>query len=471
MTLTAFGQIFLVSLLLLACYGARGLVVALFISAVCHGPAVVNFAVGTQYYGLTPYNIAAAALALWGLGLMLQGRLDWRSCPPPARRVLITWGMFAGVASLGALLLPLAFAGLTIVGPNHKPSVLQFSLINVVQLANLWINGLMLLVVASLPRTLDLRPWLLAGFAGALAVSLLAGGMQLLEHHQIIGPLGNFWFSNLGYELGVWGLMQGVLRVSWPFSEPSYTSAWFAGIAGACATVLALAHRLSSWATLAWITAGVLALLGMLASLGGSGIAGLAGFSAALLVMLLADMASPATRSQAIQRLKTLLRIGLALLLALMLLTEAGQRSQWLSAGKALIAERALSYADGSLPRRQIDDQALASAWDSLGLGVGLGSSRGSSLMTTLLATMGFPGTLLFVLALFRQISGLWQMGRDPLPLFIAGGTLATLAAMAAGIPDINWPVLWIFLIAGFALLARQEKISRPENQSTFVNI
>lgn len=464
MTLTAFGQCFLILLALLACYGARGLVAALFISAVCHGPSVVNISAGTQQYGLTPYNVSAAMLALWGGWLVLRGQLHWPDWTPTARRVLYAWGLFFGITSLGALLLPWLFAGLDIVGTDHKPGVLQFSLFNVVQLTNLCINSLMLVGITCLAHRLELRPWLLGGFAGALAVAVLAGTMQLLEHRHLIGPLGSFWYSNPGYELGVWGLMEGVLRVSWPFSEPSYTSSWFAGFAGACATVLLLARPLSPSTSLAILGGGVLSLLGLATSLGGSGLAGFAVFITALGLFWLSNLTQAATRGVALQRLQVLLGIGLVSLLGLLLFTEASQRGQWLEAGRSLVLERALNYADGSLPRRRIDNQALASAWGSFGLGVGLGSSRGSSLITTLLATVGLPGTVLFAFALFRQLSALWQMGRQPLPLFIIGGTLATLSAMSAGIPDLNWPVLWIFLIAGFVLLARPKPASEKLN-------
>ncbi len=78
----------------------------------------------------------------------------------------------------------------------------------------------------------------------------------------------------------------------------------------------------------------------------------------------------------------------------------------------------------------------------SYGIGVGLGSNRSSSLLLTVLSTMGVAGLVFLGVAIVRLF-------RNPLGSYdwLMYATIGLVINMAFGVPDISYPLLWVFLI------------------------
>ena len=108
--------------------------------------------------------------------------------------------------------------------------------------------------------------------------------------------------------------------------------------------------------------------------------------------------------------------------------------------------------------RARSNQQALSIARDSYGLGVGSGSNRASNYFLSLLTNTGLLGTLAFLSAVALPWVGLArsQTVADDPKVFVLGATACMLVSVAGGIPDQNWPPLWIVLLTVFCAYAQQ---------------
>jgi len=78
---------------------------------------------------------------------------------------------------------------------------------------------------------------------------------------------------------------------------------------------------------------------------------------------------------------------------------------------------------------------------DTHGVGVGLGSNRPSGFIPSLLSCVGLPGTILFALMVIQILRDAQKESS-----WMCWAVVGVLMNMALGGPDINQPVLWIFL-------------------------
>ena len=112
---------------------------------------------------------------------------------------------------------------------------------------------------------------------------------------------------------------------------------------------------------------------------------------------------------------------------------------------------------DGDITRTNSNMVAITLIGDTWGLGVGLGSNRASSFILSMLSNIGVPGLVLFTVLVFSQSLIIFRIVNNedmPVGIFILSGSLGIFLGMALGIPDINFPAWWIWLICGFGIVA-----------------
>lgn len=258
-----------------------------------------------------------------------------------------------------------------------------------------------------------------------------------------------FWASNPTYaqNFNVWA--GSVPRVSWPFVEASYASAWFAAMFGGFLTMfMADAHRHK-------------ALLGMMVSLfalgntlGATGLLAAVTYLGVVIFAVVFGIATyPRLRGGLFYRSMlgviafTCVALGSYLVLRHHGLVELVQQAL-----PNVLQGRSETFL-GDL-RPQADRYAIWLLWETYGLGVGLGSNRASSYLTGLASNVGIPGLVLFLAAVGLQFYLLAKRilrKPDAPSVFFFGSGIAALIAVSIAIPDQNWPALWMLLLGGFA--------------------
>jgi len=118
----------------------------------------------------------------------------------------------------------------------------------------------------------------------------------------------------------------------------------------------------------------------------------------------------------------------------------------------ALIFDK-LSSGSGAA-RLFADKTAMLNFADSYGLGVGVGSARASSFLTTLLATSGLIGFILFFAAVRSILRAVDRQHQNAAFSFAACASGILLGA-SLGVPDTTIPLLWILLGLCTGLTAR----------------
>lgn len=143
-------------------------------------------------------------------------------------------------------------------------------------------------------------------------------------------------------------------------------------------------------------------------------------------------------------RMGRLKRIGILVLLSVCALSALA-----IPVVRDSVIEQTLNKGASSLSfavRLAADMYALQVAYDTFGIGVGLGSTRASSLVSTLLSTIGVAGFASFIIMIWRLFQN--ELGEY---FWLKWAALGLILNMAFGVPDLNFPLLWVSL----ALIAR----------------
>ena len=457
---TDFGRYFLPLLVSCALLRAQWLLPFAFVAAVFQSPAVVVVSLGTAKFGVTPFNVAALFIAIHLLWLVVRQRsIDLGS--GRLRLGLLAWGVFTAISVIGAFFLPRLFAGLPVFlladpnGFDYLLTPLRFSVVNLVQAINSMIMFMLFIYVLQLPNRTDLLKKCLWGLTFALVASMSVGVYQRLGWMGFVAQPNEFWASNPSY-VQMWQTPFGpIQRVSFPFVEPSFASAWFAAIAGGLATLYCFGRVRQVFAGLGLIAA-VLALLNTLGFTGLLAFVGFAlmlGFAAILALLTNWQQRRGALLIRLSAALATVVVVGL---IAAAWLENSVEKSN-VSTVWSMFSEKLSDVTDRGV-RARSNLQALAIARDSYGLGVGSGSNRASNYFLSLLTNTGLLGTLAFLLAVALPCIGLARSHKaaDDPKVFVLGATACMLVCVAGGIPDQNWPPLWIVLLTVFCAYAQQ---------------
>jgi hypothetical protein len=428
MSLTPFAPVFIL-LLLIACAGLRGWVIATGIAVYFQAAAPFMIDAGGRFSGLMPsYGLLCIGLLH---AVLYQLRISRRSGrgPDPATSATGWLIVFTVISVAGAVLLPRIFEGQAdVLPPAYGMDTLFVERVhpsgrNSIQAFYLLCNLALFLLCRWV-----IRARLVSLQEAVRGLALGAACSALLGLYQVVGyQLGWPWPHELiNSNSGVGQLYNqhafGLQRMSSTFLEPSLLGFHF--LSAFALLGLGLRRR--------WI--GALLLICLLISTSSSGYAGL---------LLLLPLALWIYRAQLDQRavlgiLLLLLLLGGAYLLDLLWLD--GQVTNTFLTGK-------LSSTSG-IDRARTNAVAWHTLIDSWGLGVGVGSSRVSGLPMTLASTTGIPGLLCFIAFLTTLIRACLRRG-DADGRAFALAILAIAIVWTISIPDLALPYAWV--LCGFA--------------------
>ena len=462
-TLSTFGSLFLPLSALVFLFKRLWILPLLCAAAVLQAPALATVRVAGLDLGISPFLAMSLLVAL---DLLMRGPAYVRTAcvhalsESPTRQ----WLWFIAATALGGLLLPFVFAGTAVLAPLNKHELemvaepLVFSINHIAQVGQALLIGVLLLWVSALRRDPDLAHRLFVGVAIATALAAAIGLQQRLAWNGLV-PLGSqFWASNPTYAQN-WETLAGVVpRVSWPFVEPSYASAFFAAAFGGFFSLfLADLHRHKA------LAAAMVCLFALANTLGATGVMAVLVYVAVVsLICLIAVISRRRWAGGLFYRFcLSALAATCVCLVGYLVLRHYDLLDAARSAAENVMAGRSQTVL-GDI-RMQADLHSWRLISETWGLGVGLGSHRGSSFLLSLAAVGGVLSVVLLVLALTVQFTRLVQRAvrraEPPAVFFLGGGATAMVAAFIA-IPDQNWPVLWIFLLGGLASVISARKRS-----------
>lgn len=459
LSITAFGWCYLAVAVVVGLWFRPKILALLVVSAVLHAPAVVVLELGGARIGISAF-LASSAL----LGAELLHRVTARGSLQRERHETLTpsllWFGLLGWTVAGSLLLPHLFEGMLVhllsaLEPVlEPPQPLRWDTGHLGQAVNAASLALILTYLQQLDSKRSLRAFV-PGFVLAILVSVGISAYQRMAMLTIVPWHPEFWGSNPSYNQNFLAPTYGpnVGRVGLPFAEPLYAGVWFAVAASASLCWWIYGKRFRPRALAAILC--VLSLAGLANSMGTAGIVAFAGFFA-LLVVFHACHGRFLTSTITSMALVLPLGVGMASAAALLFLILSGHAvwfADWSDSGYRWIHDKYFEIFQGY--RRDADREAirvLAATW---GLGAGSGSLRASGYFTSLLGNAGLPGLILFTAALWTTAGAVYRRHREigTAAKAWAGALTALLIGIGGGIADQAWPVAWIVLFGGVALV------------------
>ena len=455
MSFTAFGGVFMPLVFFVFLFRRQWLLPLLCVAAVLQSPSVFNLSLGGERYGVTPF-LLVATLVLFDLAATVRSTGWQMPATVMQRRAVALWLAFGGVSILGALLLPHVFADLGVFAPTDKQGVLAeqvplaWSISNLAQIVNVILLMVTMLWVTQ-QQDPHLRTRMVQGVLMALAVSLLVGLQQRLGWNGLL-PLGeSFWASNPTYAQNFREWAGIVPKVSWPLTEATYASAWYAAAFGGFIAVYFANVRRN-----AALLGALMAIFALANSLGAPGVLVVMVYSLLLCVALLWMAARhPEWRGGIVYRLFLGALVTSCVMLAgFLVLRHYGLEQHAQIALRSVMQRWSEAALEGG--RSAADEHALGLLWQTWGLGAGMGSNRASTYLAALAGNTGLIGAGLFVVALAyhcRALACAWRREHRSSALFFFGCTIAGVLAMLIAIPDQNWPIFWVLIVGGLSCL------------------
>ena len=467
-SLTQFGAIAIPLIIGVALFRRAWLLAALVIASTIQAPAILIFEIGqgSARYGFTAFSFLAIVIALslaHKLGsLHYQG--DWLK--GTAGLNLKLWLAYGGIAVIGSALLPFVFRDQPVFLLIERNSFeagltpLRLTLSNLAQSCNLVLLLGIMVYIRLQQDDKQLVKRMVIGLAIALGLSALTGLLQRFAWLDVLPTMVDFWTSNPAYAQNYVSYAGRVARVSWPFTEPSYGSAWYAAMFGGCMTVF-FAGKHTQLALLGMLAAGF-ALLNSLGATGVMAIGAFGGIGAIVWGFFYAT--HPALQW----------KLGYQLILATLVACCCSLGMYIILRHYNLLADAQSALTNlltGGNPtfwgdiRPETNRHALSLLGDSYGLGVGLGSNRASSYFAGLFSNTGVIGGLIFLAALVHLVISLVRIQASTTThdakLFLLGSLCTATIAVAIAIPDQNWPNYWVFILISYAWVS-QSSCAKP---------
>ncbi len=455
MSLNVFGTTFLVVALFFILFRREQLIALLCIAATLQGPSVLDVSWGDSRYGLSPFVAVAGLLAI-DVVRMLASR-SRNALVPSAERSVAIWSAFFATATVSVCTGPLLFSGEEVMSPLDKAGVnsagvaLAWTANHLAQLVN---NALVLFSAAWLLLQCGaarVNRQVFAGLIAAVAIAILVGLQQRLAWNGLVPMGAEFWASNPTYAQDYKSMAGLVPRVSWPFVDPSYASAFFAAMFGGF-----LAMFLAGQRTNAALFGLIVSLFTLGNTLGATGsLAVIVVMVAASSVVLVVAVSHPRLIGGLSYRLLLLaLAAGCMVLGVFLVLRHYHLLELFDDAMRNVLAGRSQTLLGDIRPHADL--MSLKLVVETWGLGVGMGSHRGSSYLITLAANTGVLGLVTFLAANvmhFTLLTKRFIRHPDAPSAFFLGSGLSVLIAVSIAIPDQNWPVYWILILGGFACI------------------
>lgn len=463
MQITPFGAVFLPLAAGILALRRDWLLSLLIVSATLHVPAVIIIGGSTQNsgVGITPWLVASVAIFVHLCLHVFKTRALVFGGSPVAKGLLLGWTLFAGWGVVSAFVLPVLFDGLPVFplgrweGFDGPLEPLKWRPINAVQAVNLSIMWMLLLYIVQLGPAGRLPRQVTIGFVCAGALSVFLGIYQRFILQDLLAPLTLIQNSiNPGYEysLGTGGLP--IFRAIWPFSEPSYASVWFSaiGVGGLGLVLFSAAPVVGFMVMLAGFGATI-------NTFGGSGMAG-AAIGSLVLVLLAVWKASSSGEGTRRQTRRRLVLVGLLLLIPVAIGVFSPKIPNFSFDVAAYVTQTVSERMETNSEKANVSHRSRSNAvafrilWETYGMGSGLGSNRASSYLFSMASNVGAVGVVIFMaLLIFQMRMLLGSVRPPPISIFILTGSLAMFVGISTGIPDLNWPAWWVWILGSFALI------------------
>ena len=445
------------------------LLAALVIASTMQAPAILNFEFGQgpTRYGFTAFSFLAVAIALSIIPQLSLPRFQRDWLKDRAGLNLKLWLTYASVAIVGAAVLPVIFRDtpvfLLIERNSFESGVspLRLTLSNLAQSCNLVLFLSIMVYIRLHHADKHLVKRMIIGLAVALGLSALTGLLQRFAWLQSLPTMVDFWTSNAAYAHNYVSYAGPVARVSWPFTEPSYGSAWYASMFGGCMTVFFVGKR-TQLALHGMLVAG----FALLNSLGATGVMAIGAFGVigAMLWGYYYATHPPLRWKLGYQLILAALVGSCCTLGTYVILRHFSLLANAQSAVTNLLTGGNLTFWGDIRP--ETNRLALSVIGDSYGLGVGLGSNRASSYFASLFSNTGILGGLIFLAALthlgFSLLRIQKSLGSQDVALFLFGSLCTATIAVGIAIPDQNWPNYWIFILISYAWISQFETSQKP---------
>lgn len=433
----------------IALWATRGWILPIAVaSSVFQAASLIDVQLGAQANGLAPaYLLLPPAF--------VQELLRDRGNESKLTLLSICLVLFVSYALLSSAMAPLLF-------PHAQIFTARTGLVNLSWTPSFLTQSIYLLLCAGLffavralppDRAEKLLDWVL----GACALSAFIGLYQFTAIHGTLPFPSDLLYTNKTYTLfdaydlhRRWG---SDVRINATFAEPSFAAVPYAG------AVALLSARLLSGNYRLWHGAAtVLILIGLLLSASSTGVVclGLTG----LFVLFRFLSGSP---EKAFSGPRILILFGASLAALVVLMTPSVRDIVEQSIQSTVLGKSASgSYQE----RSEWNRAALDTFKQTYYLGAGWGSSRASSFGATLLANAGLVGAFLFAaftagtlwLAYLREQTGPWVTD-----VGLMDGISVTLLAHLLAVPDIVFPIFWVYMGLANRVIDRVEPIGRTD--------
>jgi hypothetical protein len=348
------------------------------------------------------------------------------SCLNSAMKVLM---LFTIVGVVGALVLPRIFEGtgvrvLTSRGNGGIDGMFAAPLVpkgtNYIQAFYLLSNFLMCFMIKLfVSENIIEKTDIVKGIIVGACLSLCLGFYQIIAHYSDLPWPDNVINSNFGQAQLFAETVGGLPRISSTFQEASVFAMHFLGVLGFFG--LGLQKRFFA----------MIALVALVLSTSSTAYFGLLGL---FFIWAILDIPRRAKKA-----FLTAFVILICMAIAIVWDYEMN--------GGSLIEGMVFNKFEGSSGKARMNAEAMAldtfvGTW---GLGAGVGSMRCSSLFTTLLATTGAPGVLLFGLFLWLLLHSSLRSSNE-LDQAISWGLIGLIIGWSISVPDIANPLFWVLV-------------------------
>ena len=266
--------------------------------------------------------------------------------------------------------------------------------------------------------------------------------------------MADFWASNPAYAQNFISYAGPVARVSWPFTEPAYGSAWYAAMFGGGMVVFFVGKR-TQFALLGML----IAAFALINSLGATGIMAIVVFGlVGGMIGAFSFVKYPNLRwTLGYQSVLAALVLSCCCLAIYIVLRHNGALPNAQAALANLLVGNNPTIWGDIWPQTNL--HALTVLRETFGLGVGLGSNRASSYFASLFSNTGILGGAMFLAALSHLVFTLvtTQTAKKPndMGLFLLGALCTATISVAIAIPDQNWPNYWVFILTSYAWISQ----------------
>ncbi len=279
MTITPFGLVFMTLGFTLLAARRAWLLPLLVVSAGLHAFAVVIIGPATPSVGLgiSPWLFTCSLIFVHLMAIIARNRRIELGATRQVRLIFYGWLIYTTWCVLSAFTLPFIFEGLQVntlarwdgFDPPMEP--MKWTLVNAVQAFNTAVIGMVFVYLLQIANDAASTRRIFVGFAVALGLSVMLSLCQRIQSMNIISAIDFFSASlNPSYQQNTMLSADGTyLRLNWPFSEPSYASAWYGAILVGGISIYCLSNH-----TLAGLAFIALGIAGLLHCFGGSGIGG-----------------------------------------------------------------------------------------------------------------------------------------------------------------------------------------------------